>query len=52
MLSFVAWLLDGFRVADFGSALLGAIVVGLTSSAASWLIGPKGRFEVIVREQR
>jgi putative membrane protein len=48
MFGLVAALLDGFHVAGFGSALLGSIVVGLTSWAASWYIGPKGRFEVLV----
>lgn len=48
MFGLVAALLDGFRVAGLGSALLGSIVVGLTSWAASWYVGPKGRFEVLV----
>jgi putative membrane protein len=48
MFGLVAALLDGFHVAGFGSALLGSIVVGLTSWAASWYIGPRGRFEVLV----
>lgn len=48
MFGLVAALLDGFHVAGFGSALLGSIVVGLTSWVASWYVGPKGRFEVLV----
>ena len=48
MLALVAALLDGMRVAGFGSALLGSIVVGLTGWVASWYVGPKGRFEVLV----
>ena len=48
MFGLVAALLDGFHVAGFGAALLGSIVVGLTSWAASWYVGPKGRFEVLV----
>jgi putative membrane protein len=48
MFALVAALLDGFRVAGFGSALLGSIIVGLTSWAASWYVGPRGRVEVMV----
>lgn len=48
MFGLVAALLDGFHVASFGAALLGSIVVGLTSWVASWYVGPKGRFEVLV----
>lgn len=48
MFALVTALLDGFRVAGFGSALLGSIVVGLTSWLASWYIGPRGRVEVMV----
>ncbi len=52
MLALVAALLDGFQLAGFGSALLGSIVVSLTSSVANWTIGPSGRVEVMVVEQR
>jgi len=48
MFGLVAALLDGFHVASFGAALLGSIVVGLTSWVASWYVGPKGRIEVMV----
>jgi putative membrane protein len=48
MFGLVAALLDGFHVAGFGAALLGSILVGLTSWVASWYIGPKGRVEVLV----
>jgi putative membrane protein len=48
MFGLVAALLDGFHVAGFGSALLGSIVVGLTGWLASWYVGPRGRFEVLV----
>jgi putative membrane protein len=48
MFGLVAALLDGFHVAGFGPALLGSIVVGLTSWLASWYVGPKGRVEVMV----
>jgi putative membrane protein len=48
MLMLVAALMDGFAIAGFGSALLGAIVTGLVSWIASSFIGPSGRFEVLV----
>jgi putative membrane protein len=48
----VAALLDGFRIAGFGSALLGGVVVSLVGWAASWTIGPSGRFEILVIERR
>jgi putative membrane protein len=48
MFGLVAALLDGFRVSGFGAALLGSIVVGLTSWVASWYVGPRGRVEVLV----
>jgi putative membrane protein len=48
MFGLVAALLDGFHVAGFGSALIGWLVVALTGWLASWSIGPRGRFEVMV----
>jgi putative membrane protein len=48
MLRHVAWLLDGFSTAGFRSALFGSAVVSVTSWIASWLIGPRGRIEVMV----
>ncbi len=52
MFALVATLLPGFEVAGFGSAILGAIVVSLTSIVASWFIGPDGRYEVLIIERR
>ncbi|MFN2166069.1 MAG: phage holin family protein [Anaerolineae bacterium] len=52
MLALVAWLLEGFSVAGFFSALFGSIVVSLTSWAASSFVGPSGRYEVLVIERR
>ena len=49
MLGLVAAMFDGFRIAGFGSAVLGAIIVSLTGWLASWLIGPRGRIEVIAK---
>mgnify|MGYP001209280369 CR=1 FL=1 len=48
MFALVAWFLDGFRLGGFGAALLGALVVSITSWIASSFIGPRGRYEVIV----
>ena len=48
MFALVAALLDGFRLSGFGAALLGALVVSITSWLGSSFIGPRGRYEVIV----
>jgi putative membrane protein len=48
MLGLVAALLDGFRLHGLVSAILGSIVVSLTGWLASWTIGPRGNFEVMV----
>ena len=48
MFGLVAALLGKFSVAGFWSAVFGAIVVSLTSTIASWCVGPDGRYEVLV----
>jgi putative membrane protein len=48
MFGLVAALLDKFIVAGFWSAVFGAIIVSLTSTVATWFIGPDGRYEVYV----
>ena len=48
MFGLVAAMLDGFSVAGFWSAIFGAIIVSITSTVASWYIGPEGRYEVFV----
>lgn len=48
MLGLVARLLDGFTLHGFGSALLGALVVSITSWIASWYVAPSGHFEVLI----
>ena len=48
MFGLVAAMLDGFVVAGFWSAVFGAIIVSITSTIASWYIGPSGRYEVFV----
>ena len=39
-------------VAGFWSAVFGALIVRITSTVASWYIGPDGRYEVFVIERR
>jgi putative membrane protein len=48
MFGLVAAMLENFSVAGLGSAVLGAIVVSITSTIASWYIGPDGRYEVFI----
>jgi putative membrane protein len=52
LFSLVAAMLGNFFVAGFGSALLGSIIVSLTSLVASWYIGPKGRYQILVVDRR
>jgi putative membrane protein len=52
MFGLVAAMLDDFHVAGFWSALFGAIIVSITSTVASWYIGPDGRYEVFVVRRR
>jgi putative membrane protein len=48
MFGLVAALLDNFTVSGFWAALFGAIIVSITSTVASWYVGPNGRYEVFV----
>ena len=52
MFGLVAALLEKFVVSGFWAALFGAIIVSITSTIASWYIGPDGRVEVIVVSRR
>jgi putative membrane protein len=47
MIGLAAWFLDGFQIAGFGSALLGAIIVSLTGWIGNGFIGERGRYEVV-----
>ena len=47
MLGMVAWLLPGFTLASFWSALLGSLVVSIVGTVLSWMIGPHGKYEVL-----
>ncbi len=51
MVALVAWILPGMHVASFWAAFWTAVVVSLVSIVGSWFIGPKGRFEVIVKRR-
>jgi len=51
-LGLVAWMLDNFTIAGFWPAVLGSIVVSITSWLASYFIGPRGRVEIIVVRHR
>jgi putative membrane protein len=51
MIGLVAWLLEGFHVAGFGSALLGALLVSLTGWIGNGFIGQNGRYEVVVMKR-
>jgi putative membrane protein len=48
MVALVAAMLPGFRVAGFFSALLCSLVVSVVSGVASWFVGPRGRYEILV----
>lgn len=52
MVALVAWLLEGFRIAGFWSALLTSIVVGLTGWIGNAFVGEKGRYELVVVKRR
>jgi putative membrane protein len=51
MFGLVASMLQNFQVAGFWSAIFGSIIVSITSTVASWYIGPEGRVEVYVVRQ-
>jgi putative membrane protein len=49
MLGLVAWLLPGFHIASFWSALFAAIIVSITGWIGSSLFGSGGKVEVMSR---
>ena len=51
MFGLVAAILDDFSVAGLGSAILGSLIVSITSTIACWYIGPNGRYEVYVERR-
>lgn len=48
MLALVAWLLEDFRIAGWGAALVGALIVSLTSWIGSRYIGPRAEVELFL----
>jgi putative membrane protein len=50
MVALVAWMLPGMHVAGFWTAFWTALIVSFVSMAGSWFIGPKGRFDIIVKK--
>jgi len=52
MFGLVAALLDNFTVSGFWAAIFGAIIVSISSTIASWFIGPSGRYEIFVVRRR
>ena len=52
MFGLVAAMLEGFRVSGFFAALFGWLIVTITSTVASWYIGPDGRYQILIVERR
>ena len=52
MFGLVAAFFDQFAVSGFWAAIFGALVVSLTSTIASWCVGPDGRYEILVIKRR
>jgi len=50
MIGLTAFLVPGFYVAGFWSALFGSVIVSITGIVASWYIGPRGTVDVLVVE--
>lgn len=51
MLALTARLLPGFHLSGFRAAFFAALIVSVTGWLASWLIGPRGRVELISRRR-
>jgi putative membrane protein len=51
MFGLVAAMLDSFSVSGLFAAIFGALIVSITSTVASWYIGPKGQVEIYVVRQ-
>ena len=52
MIALVAWVLEGFRITGFWQALLGSLVVSLTSWTASGLISSSGKLEPLAIKKK
>ena len=51
MVALVAWLVPGFQVAGFWTAVGAALIVSLVSWAASSVIGSTGKFEIFTAKK-
>jgi putative membrane protein len=51
MVALVAWMLPGMHLTGFGAAFWTALIVSIVSMLGSWIIGPKGRFDIIVKRR-
>ena len=51
MVALVAWMLPGMHLSGFGAAFWTALIVSIVSMLGSWIIGPKGRIDVIVKRR-
>ncbi len=52
MLGLTALILPGFHLSGFSAAFLAALIVSVTGWLGSWLIGPRGRVEIVRRHGR
>ncbi|HSY07407.1 MAG TPA: phage holin family protein [Steroidobacteraceae bacterium] len=52
MLALVAALLPGMRIAGFGAALLGALIVSITGWIGSFLVGSRAKVEFYSHRRR
>ena len=51
MLGLVALLLPGFKIAGFWAAFWSTLIVSITSWVGSWLIGPKGKIDIVLNKR-
>lgn len=52
MLNLAGWFVDGFEVVGVWNAIFGAIVISVISGLCSHLIGPSGRYELMIVRNR
>jgi len=51
MVALVAWMLPGMHLAGFWAAFWTAAIVSVVSFVGSWLIGPSGRIQVMIKRR-
>ncbi len=49
LLGLASWLVPGFHVAGFWSAVFGSLVISIISGVLNFLVGGSGRVEVVTR---